>query len=195
MAWNPQYCTNTDLKKYLRIPDVQDDGELSTVIDAASRAIDYACNRQFGKTDDLEQRTYKGHRSAWDCTTHVNTDDIADLTDLTITVDGTTVDPDSDLTWYPYNSVGNNRPYQGVAISGSHYPAIVQITATWGWTAVPEAIKSATLLQASRFFARRQSPYGIAGSPEMGNELRLLNKIDPDVAVIVAPYRRVWAVA
>ena len=46
-----------------------------------------------------------------------------------------------------------------------------------GLTGVPEA---------SRWFARRNSPYGIAGSPEMGSELRLLAKLDPDVAVMLA---------
>lgn len=57
---------------------------------------------------------------------------------------------------------------------------------------VPDSIKLACLLQASRFFIRREAPFGIAGSPEAGSELRLLAKVDPDVEVILGPYRSWW---
>jgi hypothetical protein len=68
----------------------------------------------------------------------------------------------------------------------------VQVTATWGWTAVPATIKKATLLQASRFYKRRDAPFGVAGSPDMGSEMRLLAKVDPDVEVMLGDYRRKW---
>jgi len=55
---------------------------------------------------------------------------------------------------------------------------------------VPTTVKQATLLQASRVFARREAPFGVAGSPDMGSELRLLEKVDPDVAVMLVPYVR-----
>jgi hypothetical protein len=64
----------------------------------------------------------------------------------------------------------------------------VKVTALWGWTAVPVAVKQATLLQASRFFSRRHSPYGVAGSPELGSEIRLLARVDPDVGVSLRDY-------
>ena len=51
---------------------------------------------------------------------------------------------------------------------------------------VPSSVKLAVLLQASRWVKRREAPFGIAGSPEMGNELRLLAKLDPDVMVLLA---------
>lgn len=57
---------------------------------------------------------------------------------------------------------------------------------------IPAGVTQACLLQASRFFARRYSPFGIAGSPENGSELRLLSRVDPDVAVVLAPYRVWW---
>ena len=68
----------------------------------------------------------------------------------------------------------------------------MKVTARWGWAAVPSTIKQATLLQASRLLARRDAPFGIAGSPDVGSEIRLLARVDPDVAVAVAPYRRWW---
>jgi hypothetical protein len=56
-------------------------------------------------------------------------------------------------------------------------------------------VEQATLLQASRFHARRFSPYGVAGSPELGSELRLLAKLDADVelALSKAQLVRWWA--
>ena len=69
----------------------------------------------------------------------------------------------------------------------------MSVTATFGWAAVPATIHNACLLQASRFFADRNMPHGIAGSPDLGNELRLLAKVHPDVEVMVTPYKRAGA--
>jgi hypothetical protein len=66
------------------------------------------------------------------------------------------------------------------------------VTAKWGYAAaIPKSVIEANLLQASRLFSRRQSPYGVAGSPDLGGELRLLAKVDPDVAVLLARYVKV----
>jgi hypothetical protein len=71
----------------------------------------------------------------------------------------------------------------------------VEVTAEWGWAAVPDSVKEATLVQGSRFFMRQQAPFGIAGSPDLGSELRLLQKVDVDVAVMLRPFVRQWGAA
>lgn len=53
---------------------------------------------------------------------------------------------------------------------------------------VPSTIKLATLMQAGRWAKRRDAPFGIAGSPETGSEMRLLAKLDPDVEVMLGGY-------
>lgn len=50
---------------------------------------------------------------------------------------------------------------------------------------VPGPVELACLIQASRWFKRKDAPFGIAGSPELGSELRLLSKLDPDVEVLL----------
>lgn len=60
---------------------------------------------------------------------------------------------------------------------------------------MPAVVSSACLIQAARFFVRRDSSYGIAGSPELGNELRLLARLDPDVALLLTSVKRWWAAA
>jgi hypothetical protein len=53
---------------------------------------------------------------------------------------------------------------------------------------VPAPVTAGALLQSCRIHARRQSPYGVAGSPE-GGIVRLLSRLDPDVELMLRPYR------
>jgi hypothetical protein len=45
------------------------------------------------------------------------------------------------------------------------------------------------LIQSSRIFVRRQSPFGIAGTPELGT-VRLTSRLDPDVEALLRPLRK-----
>ena len=47
---------------------------------------------------------------------------------------------------------------------------------------------TAAQLQSSRIYARRATPFGVAGSPE-GGIVRLLSRLDPDVELMLRPYR------
>lgn len=57
---------------------------------------------------------------------------------------------------------------------------------------VPSGVRLACLLQASRWYKRRDAAFGVLGSPDMGNMTRLLAKLDPDVAVLISTYKRPW---
>lgn len=194
MPWAPDYVTTTELRDYLRIPDTDDDAEIAVAISAASRAVDLAVNRQFGLVAVVEAReydiTYDRHRAVW----VAFIDDL--MTDTGLLIEDAYGAPVavSDVTLAPRNAPQKGRPWtrftSQAAIDGP-----VQVTGLWGWTGIPATIKQATLIQASRFFKRRDSPFGVAGSPDLGNELRLLEKLDPDVALMVGGYRRWWAAA
>lgn len=198
MAWAPDYITLQELRDFLEVPDDNTDNDalLATYITAASRAIDMACHpgglRQFGKTDAPEERTYvadwRAERGRW----VVVTDDFM-TAPTAVTAGGVAV-----TGWRaePRNAPTRGRPYErlvleiGSAVVPAYPEYEVAVTAVWGWTAVPVQIKLATRLQASRFDFRQASPSGVAGSPEQGNELRLLARLDPDVAVNIAGYAR-----
>jgi hypothetical protein len=49
-------------------------------------------------------------------------------------------------------------------------------------------------MQASRIFSRRQSPFGIAGSPDLGT-VRLSARLDADVEALLRPFRKLDGVA
>ena len=102
----------------------------------------------------------------------------------------------------PFNAPSIGMPYRTLLFNVGVIPSIygfdaegVQVTAKWGWSAVPAAVVNANLIQAARFLKRRDSPYGIAGSPDMGNEMRLLAKLDPDVALLLRHYKVLWGTA
>jgi len=199
MAWAPSYATTADLRAYLRVPEPvpavtdEDAAQMALAITAASRSIDHACGRQFGNVDASTTRYYTARWSRERVRYLVEVDDLYDDS-ATITSDDTAV---TDFTFEPRNAEADGRPYTvvmfGTGVSVSSVWGEIAVTSTkWGWSAVPDTIKNATLLQASRIFKRRDAPFGVAGSPEMGSELRLLARLDPDVDVLVRAYYRWW---
>lgn len=198
MAWKPDYVTVADAKAYLRIADTVDDAQLALWVTAASRAVDKRCNRQFGLATAAVARTYRRPPNynpvsgLWE----LEVDDLM----VTPTLVGTgawasagwTLLPDSAaLEGIPWQRIGTTS--QPVMVSpGAPYPVLV--TAQWGWTTVPAQVQTAVLLQVARWYARRDSPLGVAGSPDLGSEIRLLARLDPDVSTTLAGLSRRRAV-
>lgn len=190
MVWAPEYITAADLKPFVHVGDTTDDVQLALMASAANRAVDRTAHRQFGQVATPEARTYpvrySRRRGRW----------IAQVDDLQTAVGAiypATVDPP---TLEPRNAVLLGLAWTHMVWRGDPSDAddcgMVTITASWGWLAVPSAVKLASLLQGSRLAARRDSPFGVAGSPDQGAELRLLDRVDPDVATSLAFYRRDW---
>jgi len=186
MAWEPDYATAEDLAEYLQInPESVPEGRLELAVTAASRMVDKFAGRQFGKVAEAEQRVYDMWPDYERGVMVATVDDLMDLDGLVVEVDGATV---TDYRLEPRNAVAKGRPYTRIMVRrGSTLAA----TAKWGWSpSWPDTITKATLLQASRLFKRVDAPFGIAGSPDLGGEARLLARVDPDVAVMLAAYRR-----
>lgn len=208
MAWAPQYASTAELRAYLRIPagDTGDDTNIALAAVAASRTVDHHTNRQFGLVDPAAERIY-----TWMCDRYAGRpllliDDVQTTASLAVLVDrdndGTAEDTltiGDDFELWPANAAADGKPWTGLWLkSGVTFPSYldaVSVTAKWGWTAVPDTVKAATLVQAARYFTRQQAPFGVAGSPELGSELRLLQKVDVDVAVMLRSYVRNWGVA
>jgi hypothetical protein len=206
MAWAPSYASLTDFKSFARIPDEDDDAELTLALEGASRAIDGFTYRQFGVEGSAVARYYAAHFDVERRRYVVLIDDLMTTTSLVVKSDtagdgtfATTLTINTDFRLAPPNAAADVRPWTVlVAAPGVHlscHERSVEIAAKWGWTAVPDVIEQATMLQALRIFKRRDAPFGVAGSPELGSELRLLARLDPDVQVLVSPYRRMWAAA
>lgn len=194
MTWAPDYVTGDEFAAYVRVDDTIDDDQIAVWITAASRAVDKFANRQFGKVAVAESRTFS---DMW-CDVRAGvTYYVLSIDDLMSTVGMTiagTAYADTGAVLLPRDAPTRGRPYTSLRfstdprVSGS-YPEIA-VSALWGWTAVPAQVVNATLMQANRYASRRESPYGIAGSPDAGSELRLLARLDPDVAVSLAGLQR-----
>lgn len=46
--------------------------------------------------------------------------------------------------------------------------AAVQVTARWGWVAVPAPVKAACLISAAETFKLREAPFGVASFQDFG---------------------------
>lgn len=193
MTWAPDYATVAELADYARADEAIDADQLALAVTAASRAIDRFTRRQFGQSAADEQRFYSPYPSAYYGAWLVEVDDLmVEPTEVAID-DGTdTFAAFASPVLLPRNAAAEARPWTRIKLDDRTSIPVegVRVTAQFGWDTVPDTIKQATLLQASRLFARRDSPFGVAGSPDIGSELRLLAKLDPDVQVMVAAYQR-----
>jgi hypothetical protein len=201
MPWAPPYASAAELRSFIADGSSGSETELNLAIETASRSVDRATNRQFGKADEVESRWYGavfdssspyGPQRRWT----VDIDDIMTADGLAVAFgDGAEVtgEPLTGVLPAPVNAVANGRPWTKLLLPhGVSGGSPIRVTGLFGWTAVPDAIKLATMIQASRLFARRHAPFGILGSPETGGELRLLERLDADLMTSVRPYVRMW---
>lgn len=121
------------------------------LLDAASRAVEDFCKRQFNKTTSATARRFRP--LDW---RRLPVDDFHTVTGLVVDVDGTVwagtaYDPQ------PWGGVRNGVtgwPFFDLFAVNQSWPmtATITVTAQWGWAAVPEAVKQATLNVAATMF-------------------------------------------
>lgn len=200
------YCTLAQVKAALRITDTVDDTLLEGSVESASRLIDGYCNRSFWNQGSAT-RVYTS-RDPYFCMvddfTTLYTLKSSVLTpgvfDVTWNLPSGTATP-VDVQLEPLNAIieGSAWSYDRLRAVGRYFfptlstnygqQALVQVTANWGWSSVPKVVEQATIIQASRLYKRLDSPLGVAGFGDMG-VMRVSRAIDPDVAMLVDPYRK-----
>lgn len=195
------YTDVETLRTRFRIEDALDDPVLESVIGAVSRLEETYCERVFYDVDDeVSARRFRA-----DTARKVTVDDFHTSTGLIVKTDeageGTfeTTWATTDYDLEPAGGVRDGQPgwpYETIEAADCRYfprstrrRRLVQVTARWGWAAVPDLVSEACLLQASRLFKRKDSPLGVAGAAEFG-VMRVLSKLDPDVELMLNPYRK-----
>lgn len=190
------YTTLAAVKAALRITDTVDDQLITSVITSASARIDNACNRVF--TQSTGDRYYYPRNVLT-----VPIDDLATTAGLVVRTDtngdgswATTL-TSSQYQLEPLNALAQGRPVRmiralGTDFGGAAWPispygrAMLKITGTWGWPAVPAEIEEATRLLTIRQFKRFDSPLGVAGFGDLG--AMMVRNIDPDIQALIAPF-------
>ena len=197
---NNVYTTLADVRNSLQIQDSIDDAEIEAAIFAASRMIDEYCQRFFYQEGTLlapATRYYTAY-SPW----YLETDDIIQITELACDPDfdqsysqiWEVTTPPLDIMYEPVNNPQKGWPWTRILAIGSYvfpyfFPQTVRIRGIFGFQEVPYEVQLACKLQAARLFVRKQSPFGIAGSIELGT-VRLNSRLDPDVEMLLKTYRR-----
>lgn len=196
MALGDSYATLTELKTRLDIADTTDDDRLTASLAAASREIEAYCGRQFNDAGAASARVFRPAG----CTLAL-VDDFNTTTGLVVATDEGD-DGTYETTWAagdyelePLNGVVaglSGWPFYRIrAVESRTFPTVrrratVQVTARWGWTAVPAPVKEACLMIAAETFKSGDAPFGVAGFGEFG-AVRL--RMNTRAQSLLAPYR------
>lgn len=206
------YCSLAELKNEKGITDTIDDSTLQISINAASRQIDGVCGQRFWldatATPRLFQPTSLGYL---DLTDQPGEDaaGIGDTTGLLIELDSgdtgvysTSLTLDTDFYLDPVNAASGSPalPYTAVRLSGLNYwfnpsaygRSTIQITAKFGWPAVPDAVKKACLIQAGMLAKSGSVPFGFSQVGDDGVPARVSASLHPLARALISssPYSR-----
>lgn len=197
MALGDPYITADDLATYLGVAGGKDKPLMENAVAAASDLVTDHCQRDFNTTTTATARVYETR-------THLvcDVDDFHTTTDLVVKTDtgdnGTynqTWTITTDFVLEPRNGVEaalTGFPYRRVIAVGSYlFPentgrARVQVTAKWGWAAIPDKVKQATRILAAELYRLKDAPLGIAAAGEFG-PLRVREV--PQVALLLKAYQ------
>lgn len=193
------YLTVDQLREHLGDTGSKIDIDLlERSINATSRAIDRFTGRKFWQDATVKVRHYRPE-SSWLAFTH----DISTTTGLVIKTD-----PGGDYTWtdtwttadYDLEPDDNDqdesayawwriRAIGDFAFTAGSNRRTLQVTAKFGWSAIPADVEYAALLKASSLFRRKDAPFGIAGFGDFG-PVRITRK-DPDVIELLNPFAKI----
>lgn len=174
---------------------------LERAINATSRAIDRFTGRRFWQDPTATVRTFRP-TYCW----RANVDDISTTAGLVVKVDAT-IDGTYSTTWTlgtdyalrPANAIADGEPYWQIwPASGVSFPTssaafdALQVTAKFGWPAIPPEVNLACILRSASLFKRRESIDGVRGFGDFG-VVRISRQMDPDVADLLSPFMHVEA--
>jgi hypothetical protein len=197
MAVTNGYITLANLKTYLKIDDQVEDALLEQIIESASRSIDRIANRRFYLDAQASARTYRPIGNL-----RVQVDDFGTTSGLVVKTDpdstgtyGTTFTLNQDYIVEPTNALAKGRPLTTITIVGPtafslpvNYWPQVEVTARWGWPAVPDDIEQATYILSADLYKRKDSIGGVLGLSELG-AIRM-SPLGRDITAMVRAYKR-----
>lgn len=199
MATGDPYVSADELAAYLRMDAPAEDVgfDLMTMsVESATSWVNEHTRRDFNLAATASARYFDTGTDV------VMVDDIGHATisvSTDVAQDGThsTAWETTDFQVNPLDAITVNEPITSLVAVGSYsFPRVsrrrglVKVTARWGWPAVPESVKQATLVLAAALFKRHESVTGVLGGGEFG-VVRVGTIVDPHVSMLLDPYRYV----
>tara|TARA_R110000868_G_scaffold82598_1_gene233165 strand:- start:1214 stop:1840 length:627 start_codon:yes stop_codon:yes gene_type:complete len=198
------YATLDQFKAQMRIgvSDYEDDARMELAVAAASRQIDAHTGRRFWQDSTVKVREFICVDD--DC---VFVDDISTTVGLIVKTDSdtdgtyeTTLTVDVDFKLAPWNAADETpvRPYEELRLmplSSNYFPQnedfpTFQVTAKFGWPAVPDDVTKACLVQAGLLFKADDASLGAIQFADAGVALRMQNRLHPVAEALLEPYCR-----
>lgn len=191
------YATLAELKVRLEndADEPAQDDALDRVLLAASRTID-------GLTSDIFYPLTAATLTldADDSGTLVLAPSLRSVTSIATDDNGTrtyaTVWAPTDYDLEPANAVLYGQPYTALRLPPNgryQFPRgrrTVRIVGDWGWASVPTPVREACLVLAHRLVKRPDAALGVVAATTIDGAAIPLRAGDPDVAALLAPYRR-----
>jgi hypothetical protein len=192
------YVSLDEFRAYIKDTSTLDPAPMQNAILTASRAVELFCDRnEFYQATDVR---YFWPQSFNEC----SIDDIATTTGLLVDVDaqgnGTYNQPwtlNTDYFLEPVN-LKPGWPYEKISATFAqkfmpmrrvfqYMRPTVRVTGTFGWPAVPDAIRQAVFVAAAQLYKLGDAPFGVAGFGEFG-VVRV--RENPVVMQLLAPYAK-----
>lgn len=192
------YATLAETKADQAISDTINDTILDYAINAASRQIDGYTGRRFWQDGSVVARTYYA-----DDASMVVTDDISTTTGLIVKTDSaddgtfaTTLTITTAFVLGPLNvaAMVPVHPFETIqAVSGYTFmtgerPG-VQVTAKFGWPAVPDDVRKACIIQSWQLAKSSSAPFGVISFGDTGF-MQMRSPMNPQAAALLEPYVR-----
>lgn len=183
MALGDPYISDVQLKVVLGITDVSEDALVLRAVRGATAAIDNKCGfNTFWNTGTAVTRTIETDgrivpkRTSSPYYKLILPDGIASASGLLVAGYST-------AKLLPTDAIATGKPATEIKLPWGSVPDDIDITAIWGWPALPDDIIMAAQMQSQRYYKRRGSPEGVAGSAEWG--MVRIPRLDPDVQAIL----------
>lgn len=203
------YGSLAQLKTQKGINDSIDDSILELALGAGSRQIDGVTGWRFWQDGTAVARTFfpTCRDELFVCDDDADGAGISTTTGLIVKLDTdddgtfeTTLTINTDFLLRPTNAAARVPvwPYTTVELTGLNYwfsrstyrRPTIQITAKWGWPAIPDDITQACLLQAQMLASGKDAAFGVAALASIdGAGIRAL-PWNPLARALVAPYSR-----
>jgi hypothetical protein len=212
---NTNYCTLDELKNEKALATGQDDTTLQLSINAASRQIDNLCGWRFWLDPTPVAQTYYPCQARWldlmatSGMSDGGADGIATTSGLQVKVD---VDQDgvfevpltrnvdyilaptnaqARLPLWPFTELQIINPLGTIWFPKSLYgQPTIQITAQYGWPAVPDDVKKAALIQAQMLAKSKDAPFGQVEIGGLGSPLGIRGAVHPFARALLSPYMK-----
>jgi hypothetical protein len=199
------YASQAALKAELHVSDSDDDARFDAAINAASRQIDAHCGRRFWQDGSVVAREFYSDDYRTVCP-----GDISTKTGLIVKVDtgddgqfATTLTINTHFLVRPFNAADEVPvwPYTDIVLTDATTAYFtrhasgrpnVQITAKFGWPAVPDDVTQACLIQAKNLYKATSGTFsGFQLSVEAGAVMRTPG-MDMVAVALLEPYRKGW---